>query len=525
MASSFFDAPSSGPPVFGTDPYMTSFKQGLMNFLSQNQPAQTTQQPNALQNTAAQALSGMFASNFGTGYQTGQQTLEELAKTGGNIQAPIQAYEQSIRAQLPYTIAQNVEQYGTGLGSATDLASAIARETGVAEKNVAAAVAPALLQAQLGQSQNRLTAGTNLGQYSMLPGQLANQSILAGKYMQPTLDPWTEAYLGAASRMIPAGTASAPQTYGQTPFDQLMNAIVTQLAWSGIFGTGAGVGGAGGGGVTGGTFGSGGLLGLLKQGGTTLWNQLFPSNPVPLNADPNSLPWEQVFDWGGDVMPALSEMGPMAGGLPAGTSSSMLYGAGPEAFQIGDFAPFGEAAAGGLGTMAGGLPAGLGTGMLYGTGPSAFSLGEAIPGSAAGASAAGSGAGGLAGILSAVGPWAALAAPFGLGMLISGGLQGGEASMNEQINQIYNRFATDPSALQAFLAEAANRMKTPFQPGGTSVGGNYADMGWGEQAMDRLAQDGRLSPAELQQWANFKAWRDQQVNAAQLAYIAADFGR
>lgn len=260
MASSFFTGTESGPPVFGTDPYLQSFKQGFADWMSANKPSGTTVGPTALQQSGSNYLSGLLGSNFGAGYQAGGKTLMELAETGGNVDVPLRAFEESRRAQLPYQISGQVEKYGTGLGSATDLASAIARETGVAEKDIAAAVAPYIFQAQNANAQNRLQAGTNLGPYTTtLPGNVATGAINAGQYMRPTIDPYTEAWMNTGRGLVGTGTASSQRQYGEAPFDEIMKALATGGAWS-LFG---GLGGTGG---TGGT--GGGILGtLLNQAG------------------------------------------------------------------------------------------------------------------------------------------------------------------------------------------------------------------------------------------------------------------
>ena len=225
--SNFFTSPSAGPPQFGFAPGIAGPRENFLSQLTQATSGGVTQGPTQLQQSGAKALEGMLgtAPEFNTAANPDSAIpfLQEL----GPYAPYIQAIESRIKQRLPTELAQVGEKYAGGYGGTSDWLRSLQETQAKGETDIAAAVAPAVLQAQ------QLGANTALG------------SVYAGSYMKPTLSPEAQ----SLQSLISGGTASAPQAYEPSTGEQVLNAMAQLLPWlfsggGGGFGSPSGGGGS-----------------------------------------------------------------------------------------------------------------------------------------------------------------------------------------------------------------------------------------------------------------------------------------
>lgn len=416
--SNFFTSPSAGPPQFGFAPGIAGPRENFLSQLTQATSGGVTQGPTQLQQSGAKALEGMLgtAPEFNTAANPDSAIpfLQEL----GPYAPYIQAIESRIKQRLPTELAQVGEKYAGGYGGTSDWLRSLQETQAKGETDIAAAVAPAVLQAQ------QLGANTALG------------SVYAGSYMKPTLSPEAQ----SLQSLISGGTASAPQAYGPSTGEQVLNAMAQLLPWlfsggGGGFGSPSGGGGSSASGILdfltgaknlpelggkitdwlGGLGGGGGAAGGLGPMSAAEWtnivNQLGPISDV------------------GDLM--SGGFFPLAGS-PALAGADVGASLTPSVVQamtgLSTAAP--AAVGAGTGALAGGVAGGMG--------------------GAAGAELGGMAAGSFAPALGSLGPIAALLAPLAVGMGVQSMSLGGnfKPEYDTAANSLVPKLATyEPAQL------------------------------------------------------------------------------
>ena len=349
--SDFFRSPVGGTPTFGFAPGVSGPRQNFLDQLTAGTSGGLTQGPTSLQTAGAKQLEGMLGTAPDFNVAPDPDSAIPFLQQMGPYAPYIQAVEQRIKQRLPEELAQVGEKYAGGYGGTSDWLRSLQETTTKGETDIAAALAPYILQAQ------GLGAQTALG------------SVAAGRYMQPTLTPEAE----SLERMLRTGTAVGTEQFGPSTGEQVLGAIGQLLPW--LFG-----GGGGGGGLFGG--GGGSSAGNILDFFTGAKN-------IPGLVDKIS----GLFGGGA----AAGGLGP----LTAGEWSNIVSGLGP----ISDVP---DLMAGGFFPLAG-SPGATGAASLF---PTGMGIGEEAAG-ITGATAAGSAGGEFGAMtgLGAAGPFAALLAP------------------------------------------------------------------------------------------------------------------